>query len=232
MGRLDRRVRFLGPIVVKSYAAFDGPESAAERLQHLDSAFAPSVVVRGTRLMLRGRPATLADLPAARDLLRERLWDRPAHAWNFGWKTELLAHLARVYPSARLLDRVAALPPVNRHVRVHGDATVANLVRYPVLGVRWIDPLWRSYIPGDPLVDVGKCLQSVYGYEDALTGKPLVYHSLIAGAILHGLTTEERWIARTWLMIHCARLLRYHTKDVADKFHELLEDEFECKLAA
>lgn len=213
------RVRFIGPAVAKDAAIEDKVET---ELFAIRGAFVPSVRIGDTRWMVRGRPATVDDLPEARRILEDYVWSRPGID-NTSWKYHLIAHLMIVYPSRMLNEMVRNLNDIGHQVMIHGDATASNLIRVPGVGLRWIDPLWRIYIPGSPLVDIGKMLQSCYGYEDVLRGGDVRFRPDIANKILNGLSDASVRDAWTWFYIHLARLLRYHTTDVSSKFQILLQ---------
>ena len=213
MGRLASTARPFGPVYLKpdDGHAVDGMP------------FAPSFVLLGQRVTLRGAPATMDDLGAGIALLRRHLWSQRVPP-KLQWKPRLLNHLRTIYPSSALEERVRDLPDVDPCVRIHGDATLANLVRYP-FGVRWIDPLDRPYVPGDPLVDVGKVLQSLHGYELTLDGNPAhpwPISPCLTDQAMTGLRETERERAQTWTLVHLARLLRYHSRDVQNWAYAIL----------
>lgn len=218
MGKLQSTVTFLGPIVTKT-----GVASRVERdLLAIKGVWAPSVRCGSTLVMLRGAQTWNQDLADGRRLLERRLWSRPAPP-KPGWGIRLVEHVSQIYPSPVLLEMVARLIEWNgSSVTIHGDATAANLVRYPVLGVRWIDPLDRPYVPGDPAVDLGKMLQSCWNYEGALRGEHVWRDVVTETEVLHGIDPATQARARMWSLVHMARLLRYHTSDVRDKFVEVL----------
>lgn len=215
-GRIASTARPFGPVYLKP----DEGRSAS------GMPFAPSFVVLGQRVTLRGAAAAIEDLPTGIDLLREYLWSNPSTP-KTNWKPQLVNHLRTIYPSSGLMARVERLADVDPCRRIHGDATLANLLRFP-FGVRWIDPLDRPYVPGDPLVDAGKILQSCYGYENVLAGRKTDQHYLyqprvVLEALLDEFGDSGLDRARTWSLVHLARLLRYHTPGVQNWAIRILE---------
>jgi hypothetical protein len=219
-GRLETSVRFVGPVVVK-------PVLPDELIAFPRRALVPGCRIDGHHVMLRGFPARSVDLAAGKRLLEDHVWSRAADP-KPGWRDRLIEHLRRVYPSRQLIDRVGALSAEDPACWVHGDATVANLVRLPWGGVRWIDPLARAYVPGDPRVDLGKMLQSCWGYEAVLRGERPRWDSDLVDVVLDGLTIRDVEVTTSWLLVHLARLLRYHTLYVARAFAEILADRYGC----
>jgi hypothetical protein len=224
-GRYRDNVRLWGPFAVK---IADEPQ-VERRLMRDVSVFSVGVSIRGVRVMLRGAPTTAHDLIEGLRLLERAVWSKSASVIDKTWREQLLEHLSVVYPSARVAERIAALQPP-RWTSIHGDATVANLIRYPVLGLRWIDPLYRDYIPGDPFVDVGKMLQSCWNYEGVLCGERPAENRDLAATLtcLVARTAADERDIQTWLIVHLARLLRYHTPDVQRAFREVLTDAYDC----
>jgi len=216
------RVTYIGPIVVKRDSGLPLESTIGRK------AFVPGVRSGTRRLMIRGTQATARDLPAGIDRLRRFVWSRPA-PWRLGWRPLLLEHLWNVYPSPRLLERAAELVAPETSRQIHGDATAANLIRIPGIGVRWIDALDRPYVPGDWRVDVGKALQSCWGYEAALTGGRVELDQDVRLELIGDETYSNVFAIETWFLIHVARLLRYHSDHVSRQFRSVMEDEYECR---
>jgi hypothetical protein len=139
------------------------------------------------------------------------------------WRSILQSHLSKITHSPSLaMSMVGRLPNVPKHeVFIHGDPTLANLIRGS--NFYWIDPLIRSYIPGDPHVDLGKMFQSCWGYERCLTDEkfmPIFDQQLaVQLADSYGLNYDHGW---AWCAVHIARLLRYQEQRVADAFGRVL----------
>jgi hypothetical protein len=233
------RVTLLGPVAIKI-----GPETLGEtRLMRDVSCFVTSFRIGNVRVMRRGDPVDLIDLPEACATLHHRLHGYRVRSYNTSWRDLLIAHLRVVYPSGSLIERVRyALPIVGAEdgVMIHGDATVANIVRvrsfHDVFDsrLRWIDPMTRPYVPGSPHVDLGKAYQSCWGYERVTRLATGPFFDTITAARVRtafGLTTEADHLAGDlWCAIHLARLLRYHNWKIEQKFREVLEDHYEAKL--
>lgn len=150
--------------------------------------------------------------------------------WN--WRTQLRFHLRQQIlkyrlnvDGLRLEEVIDALPEVERHACIHGDATFANLVWNEVTGDwLWIDPLQRNYIPGDPHVDLGKMFQSCFEYEEALLG--LVNEPRFDASLSTLLAQQAHldWhIGRLWCYIHIVRLLPYQDARVRLMYEQALE---------
>lgn len=161
------------------------------------------------------------------------LWRIPMHMpseWN--WRTRLRVHLFQQVTKYRLdVDITAleaiidALPQVESHVCIHGDATFANIVWDAHTGAwPWIDPLQRNYIPGDPHVDLGKMFQSCFQYEEVLLG---VTENPKFDAALSTLLAQQAgldWrVGRLWCYIHLVRLLPYQDARVRQIYERALE---------
>lgn len=105
-------------------------------------------------------------------------------------------------------------------VEIHGDPTLANIVHDGETW-RWIDPLNRIYIPGDPHVDLGKMFQSCLGYEQALFGliREERYDLMRQLAQQCKLSYE---LGKLWCYIHIVRLLPYQDDRVRRDFERVL----------
>lgn len=166
--------------------------------------------------------------------------DRLTHLWacphyvktsaQSDWRPLLVEHVRRrVKDHALEIDLsvaesvISRLPNVKHHVEIHGDATLANLVHGPALGWRWIDPLQRVFIPGDPHVDLGKALQSCLGYEQVLLGQSRSPRVDVASrlAARHSLDEMTGWL---WCYVHMIRLLSYQTMQDRKVFMAMLQE--------
>jgi hypothetical protein len=171
------------------------------------------------------------------NILRSDLWGSVPLGRNSHWKKLLLEHITRIYPSAKLLDRIQALDPGMGTDRIHGDATMANVVSLEIkphrFMARWTDPCWRPYLPADRRVDVAKGMQSAWNFEGvvSLNQKPFFIPRL-AEAIKTAseMTSSDDEVINTWSLVHIARLLRYQTLRVSKLFTEVLVDYYGCKL--
>lgn len=177
-------------------------------------------------------------LPKAASLLK-RLWDQPWAAHNPRWQAPLAQRLKVICATEGVqlrdkdvdwLVREADHHQLHTGRLIHGDATLANLVydgRLPFERWRWIDPLTRPFVPGDPLVDLGKMYQSCLGYERVLAGlEPERDDDLIEG--LAHQTNLCEFHGLVWATVHIIRLIPYqHTKDkpiFAEMLHNLFEE--------
>lgn len=216
-------VLFLGPVVLKK-AHFNQEELDFLRVE------TPGIHRSTWSLMPRGRPVREpSELRVGFEHLIERHWSRAPASPRPDWRARLRAHLLDIYPSRELLDRVDLLPEPTTPATIHGDATLANLVDFgPRRGLRWIDPLARAYVPHDFHVDIGKGLQSAWNYEGVLRGESAgVFFSLYRDLIQ---LADDRVAAVTWMLVHLARLLRYHPGHVAREFTRVL-NRYGCNIA-
>ena len=97
--------------------------------------------------------------------------------------------------------------------RIHGDPTVENVMQRDGRVVL-IDPLPANvYIPAIISVDLGKMLQSIFGYEALLRpGEPGLdpKDRMALGDALTGVFTKgDELVARYFLCVHIARLIPY-----------------------
>lgn len=148
------------------------------------------------------------------------------------WRGRLLAHLLETSTVApELLKSLVRVLPVERAPSlIHGDPTLANLLQDPSTGrFLWIDPLKRDYIPPDPLVDVGKMLQSCYDYERVLKGSDaprfdsVLARKLVLRAFKGGFIPYDYAGAVAWMWIHIVRLLPYQDARVRGIYERELE---------
>lgn len=154
------------------------------------------------------------------------LWHRPWDTQDVDWRLRLRAHLFTVISRYHLdismvtTDHlVRMIPDVVNPRLIHGDPTLANCVWDPrKLGWFWIDPLTRSYIPGDPHVDFGKLLQSCFGYEDILLG--YANPAWDTGLMRDLATKLDLNLSRgvLWYLVHLIRLLPYQDLGVRPHF--------------
>jgi hypothetical protein len=162
-------------------------------------------------------------LEAARSL--KTLWNTPWSGSKKEWRELLRTHLIHinVISDAQVDALIAKLPDVKYPVLIHGDPTLANLLQ----GIAsneyyWIDPLLRSYIPGDPHVDLGKMFQSCMGYEAILLGREPVSHD----TFMHDLADRfdlDHDLGLTWCAVHFVRLIPYQLPLDKPTFSTLLQ---------
>lgn len=147
------------------------------------------------------------------------------------WSTRLMSHRSWVpdfsdwlttcvdKPTARRLRSRLTKYSRRRNLQyyIHGDATLANLMRRGSGGkLVFIDPLRpQGKIPGYPEVDRGKLLQSAIGWEHELAGRkmPGMQKRACVNAALSGLTKEVVERSWFWCAVHLIRLLPYAEKN-------------------
>lgn len=139
-------------------------------------------------------------------LFGEHDWLQPLLGWSMGfpWITE---HIKNVYPTE----------PRDGYTMIHGDPTLANMMRTRRGRVRLADPMprtkFRREIPDRPEVDLGKLLQSASGWE-LIMGKNREHGNEVIPymrAMENSLPREDMVPAFLWASIHLARL-SYHAK--------------------
>jgi len=164
----------------------------------------------------------------------KNLWAVPKVGYEDDWRRKLRDHLLfqRQERGLRvsedfILKLVKFAYTAGDPCHIHGDATVGNLL-YDVLNSRWcwIDPIARPFIPSSRVVDVGKMLQSCWGYEAVLErrGLPTLNHDLANE--LCSLSKVPYNEAMRWCAIHLIRLLPYQEPEVRSIFEGLLEQSY------
>jgi len=162
------------------------------------------------------------------------LWSKRGPVTPCNWKSALLDHLMS-QRSRHNLDVDPALisysiekvsPTGNGPLQqIHGDPTLANLLYDGVKGWVWCDPLVRTFIPGDPHVDLGKMYQSCWGYERILQGslqRPCPNTRLMS-ELAHA-TNLNVINGLWWAVIHFIRALPYQRALHRKIFEEWLLD--------
>lgn len=151
------------------------------------------------------------------------------------WRDLLVKHLQRRIKQYHLElnpDKVMKLVgdlPKDKEPRntIHGDATLANMVYDPARGWIWVDPLLKVYIPWDLRVDLGKALQTCWGYERMLVGlqdRPILNERLAMDiARRSGISLEE---IIPWCLVHLIRLLPYQDEPTRWVFTRILREQF------
>lgn len=177
--------------------------------------------------MPRYDQAEITNLIEAAELLKI-LW---IEKWRWqmpGWNRQLRAHLTQQNVKHSLGFNALWLESLVRSVnhdlpypcKIHGDPTLANLLVGPD-GPRWIDPLTRPYIPGDPHVDLGKLYQSCAGYERVLQGERPVINTHLMNLLAKNLNLNSN-LGLAWCRVHFIRLLPYQYEDARPRMIELL----------
>lgn len=176
-------------------------------------------------------------LEIVRTRLHHHVWPDPMHGTQWGVSGTVLMGHHREYVHDLLRDWAPSLIPkmlgwmkgiasLNlTGANTHGDPTLDNLMRRE-------DGTWvlTDPIPGSPrvpkllAVDLGKMLQSVYGYEDIKAGlQPDVMFTLGIETVLGGFTPSDQAAAKYFLAVHVLRLIPYQKADVRDRFLSQLE---------
>ena len=112
--------------------------------------------------------------------------------------------------------------------RTHGDPTADNLMRTTGGGFILTDPLPSSRkMPDVRAVDLGKMLQSAYGYErvkypDRHTMSKMQVRDCI-DVVLHGERPEDKYAAYYFCAVHFLRLLPYQPAELRPHFIQILQ---------
>ncbi len=165
-----------------------------------------------------------------KQVLKARVWCHgPKDPTNVRWADTLRGYVGDVMRTHKLaseiVTRIERLMDSRLEIyftcAIHGDATLDNLLM--PLGTRDFtrlmvtDPLAPDYrIPNDKAVDLGKMLQSAYGWEiikTAAAGRPKEEldrtPTAEIQAVLYDEDPEVAHRARVWCVIHLLRILPY-----------------------
>jgi hypothetical protein len=95
------------------------------------------------------------------------------------------------------------------HCLTHGDPTAENVMVRPGYGKVFIDPIRATeVVPDSPAVDVGKILQSAYGWEDAKYSTGILAYK--PDDIKDQLNDDELFtIGQSWAVVHIMRAIPY-----------------------
>lgn len=149
------------------------------------------------------------------ELLRSFVWpNRPQVRLNWdAVEAYVSLRCAQFWPEASGIFKMAVDKCRGKNLttgRVHGDPTFANVMMRGA-GLVLIDPIpGCAYAPDVLAVDLGKILQSCYGYEQVLTGQVVNDPDI---AWLDEFAPDERFAARTFAVAHIARMLPYLPDD-------------------
>lgn len=162
------------------------------------------------------------------------LWSQPASV-PATWAAEHWAYVTQLCTLHRLpwvqhtLYRV--LPRVLRNPGpvcvTHGDATLDNMLLDEHNRATWVDPIPPTpKVPAFLAVDIGKLLQSAYGYEHIKYGRrwPETTERDMH-VVLRGLSAPVRFAAHYWYWVHMLRLLRYALPHVKAHYTTILNGE-------
>lgn len=112
-----------------------------------------------------------------------------------------------------------------KHCLTHGDPTAENVMLRRGHGNVFIDPISATeVVPDSPAVDIGKMLQSAYGWEDAKYNNGLIAyrHSDVKSQFV-GKDDEELFIAgEYWGVVHVMRAVPYVLRGIPDVLPRVL----------
>lgn len=103
-----------------------------------------------------------------------------------------------------------------KHALTHGDPTAENVMFRPGYGNVLIDPIRATeVVPDSPAVDIGKMLQSAYGWEHAKynNGMLAYNHADIADVINNDELLE---VGEAWAVVHVMRAIPYVKQNMPD----------------
>lgn len=178
-------------------------------------------------------PNVEADLTVALTAGLQRLrtlWLKPAPL-KPNWRSYLAAHLEAVVVQnklgvniRKLDDVIRRLPDETHPCEIHGDPTLANILKNEEGEWWWIDPMSRRYIPNDPHVDLGKLFQSCFEYERVLLGETNpTFHHLLSFDLADRANLDWQ-TGMLWCLIHMVRLLPYQETKVSDIYTAVFND--------
>jgi hypothetical protein len=109
-----------------------------------------------------------------------------------------------------------------RHCLSHGDPTAENIMVRPGHGMVFIDPIRATeVVPDSPAVDVGKVLQSAYGWEDAKYSTEMVAY--LPSDIKDVLRDDELFaVGQSWAVVHIMRAIPYVIRSMPDSFDKVV----------
>jgi len=104
----------------------------------------------------------------------------------------------------------------------HGDPTAENVMLRDGFGKVFIDPIRATeVVPDSPIVDVGKVLQSAYGWEDAkYETEAIAYRREDIVRVLND--TELLYYGDAWAVVHIMRAVPYVIRAIPKSFDRVL----------
>lgn len=143
----------------------------------------------------------------------EVIWaSNAAPFWSWMYHRKYVERLCTWVPQAHvLLDRLTDVELSNlRHGPVHGDPTVANVMLDAGERVILIDPVPpRVDLPQMPASDLGKMLQSAYGFERKVLDASVEYGDLEDAVMGRCRDDAERSATRYFAAVHLLRAVPY-----------------------
>ena len=110
-----------------------------------------------------------------------------------------------------------------KHSLTHGDPTAENVMSREGYGNVLIDPIRATeVVPDSPAVDIGKMLQSAYGWEHAKynNGMLAYSHNDIADIV----NDEELFeVGEAWAVIHVMRAIPYVKRNMPESMPRVIE---------
>jgi hypothetical protein len=110
-----------------------------------------------------------------------------------------------------------------KHSLTHGDPTAENVMSREGYGNVLIDPIRATeVVPDSPAVDIGKMLQSAYGWEHAKynNGMLAYSHNDIADVV----NDEELFeVGEAWAVIHVMRAIPYVKRNMPESMPRVIE---------
>ena len=105
----------------------------------------------------------------------------------------------------------------------HGDPTAENVMNRAGYGNVLIDPIKSSEaVPDSPVIDVGKMLQSAYGWESAKHRTGVVAYK--PADVADALNDDELFeIGQSWAVVHIVRAVPYIIKNLPESLSNVID---------
>lgn len=109
-----------------------------------------------------------------------------------------------------------------KHCLTHGDPTAENVMRRSENEFVFIDPIAATeVVPDSPAVDIGKMLQSAYGWEDAKYSNGLVAYRRLD--VKHYVEDDRLFaVGEAWAVVHVMRAVPYVLRNIPDSLPRVL----------
>lgn len=137
-------------------------------------------------------------------------------AISYGMRDEILKNAVNAGKQALVL----------KHCLTHGDPTAENVMRRSGYGNVFIDPIRATeVVPDSPAVDIGKILQSAYGWEDAKYNSGIIaYRHSDVKEQFSGKDEEELFAAgEYWGVVHVMRAIPYVLRGMPETLPRVLK---------
>ena len=109
-----------------------------------------------------------------------------------------------------------------KHCLSHGDPTAENVMNRIGYGKVFIDPIHATeVVPDSPAVDIGKMLQSAYGWEDAKYNNGLVAYR---NCDVKDYIDDDRLfvVGEAWAVVHVMRAVPYVLRNIPDSLPRVI----------